>query len=84
MVEQILVLLHKFLRAEVAVLIKQIDLEYLLAIGGVGISEDVGDEEGEDVAEGAVSDVGGEGIVVVGVEELDGERGTRREEIPPA
>ena len=84
MIEQVLVLLHKFLRSEVAVLVKEVDLEDLLAIGGVGVGEDVGDEEGEDVAEGAVPDVGREGVVVVGIEELRRRCGTRREEIPPA
>ena len=84
MIEQVLVLLHKFLRSEVAVLVKEVDLEDLLAIGGVGVGEDVGDEEGEDVAEGAVADVGGEGVVVIGVEELSGRGGTRSEEMPPA
>jgi hypothetical protein len=83
-VEKVFVLLDEFLGAEVAILIKKIDLEDLLAVGGVGIGEDVGDEEGEDVAEGAVADVGGEGVVVVGIKELHGRGSTRREEIPPA
>lgn len=84
MIEQILVLLHKFLRSEVAVLVEEVDLEDLFAIRGVSIGEDVGDEEREDVAEGAVSDVGGEGVVVIGVEELSNCESTRRDEMPPA
>jgi len=65
MVKKVLVLLDKLLRAEVAILIEEIDLQDLLAVGCVSISENVGDEEGEDVSESTVSDVGGEGVVVV-------------------
>ena len=65
MVKKVLVLLDKLLSAEVAILIEQIDLQDLLAVRCVSISEDVGDEEGEDVSESTVSDVGGEGVVVV-------------------
>ena len=65
MVKKVIVLLDKLLRAEVAILIEQIDLQDLLAVRCVSISEDVGDEEGEDVSESTVSDVGGEGVVVV-------------------
>jgi hypothetical protein len=84
MFQHILVLLHQLLRTEVAVLVEQVDLEDLLAVGGVGIRKDVGHEEGENVAEGAVSDVDAEDVVVVGVEELDGGIGTKRPVIPPA
>jgi hypothetical protein len=58
------------LRSEVAVLVEQVYLEDLLAVGGVGVGEDEGYEEGEDVSECSVSDIGGEGVVIVGVEEL--------------
>ncbi len=71
MFEKIFILLDQFLSAQVAVLVEEVDFEDLLAVGGVCVSEDVGDEEGEDVAESAVADVGGEGVVVVGVEELN-------------
>jgi hypothetical protein len=83
-VEQVLVLLDEFLGAQVAVLVEEVDLEDLLAVGGVGVGEDIGDQEGEDVAEGAVPDAGREGVVVVGVEELRGGGRTRREDMPPA
>jgi hypothetical protein len=65
MVEQVLVLLDEFLGAEVTILVEEVDFEDLFAVRGVGIGEDVGDEEGEDVAEGAVAEVGGEDVVVV-------------------
>ena len=84
MVKKVLVLLDKLLSAEVAILIEQIDLQDLLAVRCVSISEDVGDEEGEDVSESTVSDVGGEGVVVVWIKELHGGYGTSREEMPPA
>jgi hypothetical protein len=83
-VEEVLVLLDELLGTEVAVLVEEVDLEDLLAVGGVGISENVGDEEGEDVAEGAVAQVGREGVVVVGVKELHEGGSTRRAEMPPA
>jgi hypothetical protein len=72
------------LGSEVAVLVEEIDLEDLLAIWRVSISEDEGDEEGENGSEGAVTDVGGEDVVVIGVEELTRWIGTSREVIPPA
>ena len=58
--------------SEVAVFVEEVYLKDLLAVGGVGVGEDEGYEEGEGVSEGSVSDVGGEGVVVVGVEELSG------------
>lgn len=84
MVKKILVLLDKLLSAEVAILIKEINFEDLFAVWGIGISKDVSDEEGEDVTESSVAEVGGEGVVIVWVEELDERRGTRRAEMPPA
>lgn len=84
MVKKVLVLLDELLGAEVAILIKQIDLQDLFAIWGIGISEDIGDEEGEDVSEGAVANVGGESVVVVRIKELRGGCSTNREEMPPA
>ena len=84
MIEHVLVLLDQLLSSEVAVLIKEVDFENLLAVGGVGVGEEVGDKEGEYVAEGSVADIGGEDVVVEGVEELGEERGTRRREMLPA
>lgn len=84
MIKEILVLLDELLCAEVAVLVKQVDFQDLFAVGGISIGKDVCDEEGEDVAEGTVAKIGGEGVVVVGVEELDEEGVTRRAEMPPA
>jgi len=72
------------LGSEVAILVKKIDFEDLFTVGGVCISENESYEEGEDISECSISDIGGEGVVVVGVEELCGWRGTRREVIPPA
>jgi hypothetical protein len=57
-IEQILVLLDKFLRSEIAILIKKIDFEYLLAIGCIGVSKNVCYQEGEDIAESSKADVG--------------------------
>ena len=56
----------------------------MFAVRGIGVSEDVGDQEREYVSEGAVAEVDAEDVVVVGVEELNEARGTRREEMPPA
>ena len=56
----------------------------MFAIGGVGVSEDVGDEEGESCAECSITDVGGEDVVVVRVEELCYRFVTKREVMPPA
>ena len=70
MVEEVFVLLDQLLRSEVAVLVEEVYFEDLLAVGGVCVGEDVGDVVGELVSECSVSDVGGEGVVVVGVEEL--------------
>lgn len=83
-IEKVFVLLNQLLGTQVAVLVEEVDLEDLLAVWSIGVGKDIGHEEGEDVAEGTVADVGGEGIVVVGVEELSGERCTNREEMPPA
>jgi hypothetical protein len=57
-IKQILVLLDKFLRPEIAILVKKIDFEYLLAIGCVGISKNICYQEGEDVAESSIANVG--------------------------
>lgn len=70
MVKHVLVLLDELVSSQIAVLIKEVDLEDLLAIRGVGVGKDVGNEEGEDVPEGSVADVHGENVVVVRVKEL--------------
>ena len=70
MVEHILILLHEFFSSQIAILVKKVNFENLFAIRGVCISEDVGNQERENVSEGSVADVSGEYIVVVGVEEL--------------
>ena len=83
MSEHVLVLLDQLLRSEVTILVEEVDFEDLFTIWSVGISEDIGDQEGEKVSEGSVAKIGAEDIVVIGVEELDRCRGTNREAIPP-
>ncbi len=83
-VEHILVLLHQFVGPQIAVLVKEVNFEDLLAIWRVSIGEDVGDKEGEDVPKGSVADVGWKDVVVVGVEELSQQGSTSRAVKPPA
>jgi hypothetical protein len=82
-VEHILVLLDKLISSQIAVLVEKVDLENLLAIRRVGIGKDVGDEEGEDISEGSVADVGGENVVVVRVKELNESQVTSMAVRPP-
>lgn len=70
MIEKIFVLLNQLLWAEIAILIKKIYLENLLSVRSVGISEYESNQEGKNVTECSVSDVGGESVVVIGVKEL--------------
>lgn len=77
MLEEVLVLLDELLSAEPAVLVEEVDFGELGLVLAVGEEEDAGVDEGEGVAEGAEADVGGEHVVVVGVEELRGPRSTR-------
>ena len=65
MVEEVFVLLDQLLRSEVAVLVEEVNFEDLLAVGGVCVGEDEGDEEGEHVSECSVSDILGENVVIV-------------------
>jgi len=82
--KQVLVLLDKLLRSEVAILVKKVGFENLFTIWWVCISKDVGNKEGENVSEGSVANVDAQGIIVIGVKELDRWMGTNREVIPPA
>ena len=82
-VEHVFVLLNKLLRPEVAILVEKVDFQDLLAVWGVGIGEDVGHKEREDVPEGPVADVGREDVVVVGVEELRQQYCTNKADKPP-
>ena len=70
MLEHVLVLFGELLGAQVAVFVEKVDFEYLPAVGGVGVSANVGNQEGEHVAQSAEPQIGGESVVVVRVEEL--------------
>lgn len=80
--EDILVLLDELLGAEVAVLVEEVDFEDLGAVVHVAVGDEGGDEEGEEIAEGAEADIGGHDVVVVGVEALNKWRLTRRAKMP--
>jgi hypothetical protein len=70
-VEQIFFLLDEFLRSEVAVFIKKVDFEDLLAVRSVRISKDICNQKRKHVTEGSVSNICRESVVVIGVEELN-------------
>lgn len=84
MVKEILVLLDELLSSKIAVLVEEIDLEDLFSIGRIGVGKDIPNQEGEDVSEGPVSEVGAEDVVVVTVEELTRHIRTNNPVIPPA
>jgi hypothetical protein len=65
MLEQVFILLNKFLRSEPAILIKQVDLQNLLLILSVGRTEQCRNDEWEKVSECSESDICCENVVIV-------------------
>ena len=71
MFQEIFVLFNEFLSSELNVLIEQVDLQELSLVVPVDVSEDGEVDDGEDVSHKSESDVVSEGVVVVGIEELE-------------
>jgi len=84
MIKKIFILAYKLLRAEIAILIKKVNFEYLFAIWSISISKDIGNEEREYISESAIANIGAEHVVIVAVEELTQLSFTNSDEIPPA
>lgn len=70
MLEQVLVLLDEFLWSEPTIFIEQVNFKNLLFVFSVSRSEKGCNDEWEIISESSVSDVGGENVVVVWIEEL--------------
>jgi hypothetical protein len=67
--QKVFVLFNEFLGSELNVFIKQVDLQKLSLVVPVDVSEDGEVDDGEDISHKSESEIVGEGIVVVCVEE---------------
>ena len=69
--QKVFILFNEFLGSELNVFIEQVDLQKLSLVVPVDVSEDGEVDDGEDVSHESESDVVGEGVVVICVEELE-------------